>query len=261
MTCLDPKEISWPKVLSGGPEIPKLTGGLVEAQPVVQVSSFKKGSLVKPSFFQVNSDAQSMQVIGESSRGILCGESESPESADASALNVDQVCGAPVVSPSVMVSVRVALKSLHAGESSSLDGFSPMVDSGAPGAETVMESARCLSVVDPNAGKVGSSDTVSPALKNVFSPSSELGNEMGTVFGEGEDQDEDFSDHHEVMVQPRSVASVGFSHNDSGFLFLPWENNGVDICGGGSGVKDNCLLECNPLTQWDPNTLGEVVMV
>ena len=36
MTCLDPKEISWPKVLSGGPEIPKLTGGLVEAQPVVQ---------------------------------------------------------------------------------------------------------------------------------------------------------------------------------------------------------------------------------
>ena len=35
----------------------------------------------------------------------------------------------------------------------------------------------------------------------------------------------------------------------------------ADICGGGSGVKDNCLLECNPLTRWDPNTLGEVVMV
>ena len=147
MTCLDPKEISWPKVLSGGPEIPKITAGLVEAQTVLQVSSFKKGILVKPSSFQVNSAAQSTRVIGESSKGILCGESESSESADASALNVDPVHGAPVVSPSVTVSAMVALKPLHAGESSSLDGFSPMVDFGAPRAETVMKSARCLFVV------------------------------------------------------------------------------------------------------------------
>ena len=191
----------------------------------------------------------------------MCGESESPESADASALNVDLVRGASVVSPSVTVSATVALKPLNAGEISSFDGCSPMVDSSAPGAETVMESALCLSVVDPGSDKVGSSDMVSPALKNAFSPLSELGNEMGTVFGEGEDRDEDFSDYHEVMVQPMSVASVGFSHNDSGFLFRPWDNSGADICGGGSGVKDNCLLECNPLTRWDPNTLGVVVMV
>ena len=64
-----------------------------------------------------------------------------------------------------------------------------MVDSGAPGAETVMKSARCLSMVDPGSSKVGSSEMVSPALKNVFSPLSELGNEMGIVFGEGEDRD------------------------------------------------------------------------
>ena len=58
MTCLDPKKISWLKVLSGGPEVLKLIGRLVEAQPMVQTPSFKKGSLVKPSFFQVKSDAQ-----------------------------------------------------------------------------------------------------------------------------------------------------------------------------------------------------------
>ena len=92
---------------------------------------------------------------------------------------------------------------------------------------------------------VGSSDMlatlvimamVSPALKNGsqshrrhqwvkhnrFSPLSELSNEMGTEFGEVEDRDEVFSDYHEVVVQSRSVASVGFSHNDSGLLFLPW---------------------------------------
>ena len=52
-----------------------------------------------------------------------------------------------------------------------------------------------------------------------------------------------------MVVQPRSVASIVSSHNDFGFLFLPRDNNGANICGGGSGVKDNCLLECNPLTR------------
>ena len=59
------------------------------------------------------------------------------------------------------------------------------------------------------------------------------------------------------MAQPRSVTSVGISHNDSGLIFLQWDNSGADNCGG----KDNCLLECNPLTRWNPNTLGEVVLV
>ena len=26
-------------------------------------------------------------------------------------------------------------------------------------------------------------------------------------------------------------------------------------------MKENCFLECNPLSQWDPNTLSELVMV
>ena len=134
-------------------------------------------------------------------------------------------------------------------------------------------------IVDPDPGKVGSTPAitvmVSPTLKNGsqshcrhqwvkhnrFSPLSELGNEMGTEFGEGGDRVEAFSDYHEVVVRSRSVASVGFSHNDSGLLFLPWDNSGANNCGGGSGVKDNCLLECNPLTRWDPNTHGEVVLV
>ena len=64
----------------------------------MQVSSLKKGSLVKPSFLQVKSDAQSTRVIGESLRGIMCGDSELSESAvvldlvlSAFALNVDLV--------------------------------------------------------------------------------------------------------------------------------------------------------------------------
>ena len=90
--------------------------------------------------------------------------------------------------------------------------------------------------------------------RNRFSLLSELGNDLGTEFGEGEDRDE-------PLAQPRSVTPVGISHNDSGLLLLPWDNSGANNCGSGSGGKDICLLECNPLTRWDPKTLGEVMLV
>ena len=83
-----------------------------------------------------------------------------------------------------------------------------MEDSGAPGAD----------MVDSDAGKVGSTPVstamVSLALqngsqahrrhqwvkRNRFSPLFELGNELGTEFGEGEDRVETFSDYHEVVA-------------------------------------------------------------
>ena len=134
-----------------------------------------------------------------------------------------------------------------------------MVVFGAPGAVVVV----------PDSGKVGSTSAntamVSPALKNGsrshrrhqwaknnrFSPLSDLGNEMGTKFGEGEDR----------VEAVRTVASVRLSPNDSGPLFLPWNNSGVDNCDGGNGVKNNCLLECNLETRWNPNSNGEVVLI
>nr|POF11697.1 hypothetical protein CFP56_73698 [Quercus suber] len=258
------REISWPKDFSGGPEVTKQKGGLDEAQPVVHVSH-KKGSLVKPSFLQVKSDAQSTWVLGESSSGVGCGDFESPECAampdlvlNASALNANPVLGALVASPfgslegaTPDVAVCATVAPIYKQE---FDGCTLMVDSGAPGAVVVVHDSS----------KVGSTlmnmAMVSSALKNGsrshcrhqwvkhnrFSPLSELGNEMGTEFGEGEDRVEAF----------RLVDSVGFSPNDLGPLFLPWDNSGVDNCDGGSGVKDNCLLECNPVTRWDPNTIG-----
>ena len=200
------------------------------------------------------------------------------------------------VTPDVAGSVTVA-----SGYDLELDGCTPMVVSGAPGAEvaslfaileranpdvefsatvasvseleldgcTPMEdfSAPGVVMVDFEAGKVvstpASTAMVPPALqngsqahrrhrwvkKNRFSPLSELGSELGTEFGEGEDRVETVSDYHEVVAQPRSVTSAGICHNDSGLLFLLWDNNGADNCGGGSGGKDICLLECNPLTR------------
>ena len=265
VTCLSVEEISWLKDLCVGPEVTKQSGGLDEAQPVVHVPSLKEGSLVKPSYLKLKSDAQSTWVLDKSTRGLLSGDSELPESAavpdlelSASALNVDPVQGASMVSPSVclkgaypgaVVSAMVAQPVADSiGKDNGLlahvyelefDGCTLMEASGALGAESGMESGHSLSVLDPDSDKVGSSDMLDQWVQhNHFSPLSKLGNEMGTEFGEGEDQIEAFSDYHEAVVQPRPVASGGLSHIDS-----------------------RLLLECNPLTWWDPNTLGEMVMV
>ena len=97
--------------------------------------------------------------------------------------------------------------------------------------------------------------------QNHFSPLSDLGNEMDAEFGEGKDRTEDFSEYHEVAVQPRLVDTTRFYQNDSGLLLLPWDNSGVDNRCCDSGEKDNCLLECDPLSRWDPNALSELLMV
>ena len=35
----------------------------------------------------------------------------------------------------------------------------------------------------------------------------------------------------------------------------------MDDSGCGSGEKDNCVLECEPLSQWEPNGLSEGLLV
>ena len=47
MTYLDAKELSWPKDVGVGPDIINFSGGLAQAQPVVEVSPLK-GILVNP---------------------------------------------------------------------------------------------------------------------------------------------------------------------------------------------------------------------
>ena len=54
---------------------------------------------------------------------------------------------------------------------------------------------------------------------------------------------------------------VGELQSDSRLLLLSWDNNGVDDRGCGSGENDNCLLECDPLSQWDPNELRDLLLV
>ena len=55
--------------------------------------------------------------------------------------------------------------------------------------------------------------------------------------------------------------SVREFQTDSGLHLLPWETNGVDDSGCGSGEKDNCVLECETLSRWEPNDLSEGLLV
>ena len=81
MICLGAKEFNWPKDLSGGPEVTKLTGGLDKAKPVAPMSSKSKGILIKLNPLQVRFDAPFMWVIVESLRGRMSGVSKSPMTA------------------------------------------------------------------------------------------------------------------------------------------------------------------------------------
>ena len=67
VTYLDAKDFSWPKDVSGGPEIIKHSGGLAKAQPVDTVSPLK-GTLVKPVALKDSFEGQALWAVGESSR-------------------------------------------------------------------------------------------------------------------------------------------------------------------------------------------------
>lgn len=54
---------------------------------------------------------------------------------------------------------------------------------------------------------------------------------------------------------------VGELQSDSWLLLLLVDNSGVDDRGHGSGENDNCLLECDPLSWWDPSKLRDLLLV
>ena len=70
VTNLGAKDVSWPKVSSGGPEILTQFGGPIKAHPVV-TSLALKGTLVKPSSVKASFDGQSSWARRESLSGIL----------------------------------------------------------------------------------------------------------------------------------------------------------------------------------------------
>ena len=85
--------------------------------------------------------------------------------------------------------------------------------------------------------------------------------ELEAEFGEGEAHGDDQSSPHHDTTQQRLADSIGDFEMDSGLHILPWETSGVVDSGCGSGEKDKCVLECEPLSRWIPNDLSEGLLV
>nr|XP_023914240.1 protein GLE1-like [Quercus suber] len=79
---------------------------------------------------------------------------------------------------------------------------------------------------------------------NRFSPLSGLGFGLEAEVGEGE--------AHEEERSSGLVDCDGDFQPDFGLHILPWEASGVDDSDCNSGEKDNWVLDCEPLSQWEP---------
>ena len=89
--------------------------------------------------------------------------------------------------------------------------------------------------------------------QNRFSPLSDLGNWVEDEFEEGKVQEEE--------QRFNSVDSSGGAQTESGLHILQWETQQVVDRSYDSGEKDVCVLECDPLSWWEPNELKELVLV
>ena len=79
---------------------------------------------------------------------------------------------------------------------------------------------------------------------NRFSPFSGLGFGFEAEVREGE--------AHEEERSSGLVDFVGDFQPDLGLHILQWEASRVDDNGYDSGGKDNWVLDCEPLSQWEP---------
>ena len=97
-------------------------------------------------------------------------------------------------------------------------------------------------------------------VQNSCSPFSNLGNGMEAEFGERK-----LMKKNRVVLmmirRKRLMDSVGEVQTDFGLHILSWETSRVDDNGSGIEEKDNCVLECKPLSQWEPNDLSEGLLV
>ena len=238
---LGAKDVSWPKVSSGGPEIITQSGGPVKAHPVFS-SLALKGSFVKPG--KASFDGQSLWARGESSSGIT-----------------ETVSGSPVPT-----TVPV----------SSMEGFGLPVASAAPASATEgsdlgfsgveVRNRRLRDVIHtPIVGVLRGGAMARPMgpgfdAQNSFSPLSCLGSEEDLCFGVRDDTTVVSGDkgveRSNPNAEPGSLShfdGVELSQVGPENLMIQWKNCEVNSCGHLHGEDKDGFLECSPLSKWDPN--------
>ena len=102
--------------------------------------------------------------------------------------------------------------------------------------------------------------------QNWFFPFSDMGNETGFCSGERDAFTEVSSEGGDQwcnpqadFVSPRSLDGVELIQGGSEPSLLPWKHCGVNPSGVFHGEKESGILECSPLSRWDPNEQRELV--
>ena len=243
VTNLGAKDVSWPKVSSGGPEILTQFGGPIKAHPVV-TSLALKGTLVKPGPVKASFDGQSSWARRESLSGILDTVSWSSVPATMSASSTKGF-GLPVSS----------VVPASATEGSDL-GFS--------GVEVRNRRLRDVTHT-PIDGVLRRRVTARPMgpgfnAQNSFSPLSCLGSKEDLCFSRRDDPTVVSGDKGVKKSNP--IAELGSpSHFDGVELsqvgpehrMIQWKNCEVNSSGHLHGEDKDGFLECSPLSKWDPN--------
>nr|POE97488.1 hypothetical protein CFP56_05481 [Quercus suber] len=241
VTYLDAKDFSWPKDVSGGPEIIKHSGGLAEAQ-LVESDFPLKGILVKPIALKDSTEDHVSWAVGESSRA-------SPR----------KVPGSPVPAAVPASTMVVTGSPVTADAPASATAGSFLAFSGA-----VVTNQRMGDVTHtPIAG-----DSKADATHNSFSPLSVLGSGEDLCFGERDDfmvvsgeKGGDWSSPNAEPVVPSQVGGVEVLQDGHEHLLSQWKHSVVSPSGLFHGEDENGFLECSPLSKWDPNGHKELGVI
>nr|XP_023927128.1 uncharacterized protein LOC112038539 [Quercus suber] len=265
----DPISKAQHKSINTGPVLFNIAPGLEKAH-LADPNTKAHGEVSGPFYLGASGLVnQNVCVVGESSKPLM-------ESSVPSALPEAPTVGGSSISSSDQDSellVPIPSRALGypvAGKASSPCGSSDAVvlDSISAGFSmgSVSDAETTLGLGIRDSGStgvmVGSSATAEIMVHNRFSPLSDLGIGVEDEFVVRDDLVEDqWCHHHAHRTRQRSVVSVGDFQSVSGLHLSPWESSVGSDHSGGSGEKDFCVLECDPLSRWETNDLRELVLV
>ena len=178
--------------------------------------------------------------------------------------STDQASEIPIPIPSRVMGYLVAGNASPPYRSSDVVVLTSIKEGFSMGSASSAETSLGLGKHVPGStdAMVGGLASAKILVQNRFSPLSDLGNGVEDEFVVEEDLVEDQRcQHHAQRLRQRLVGFVGDFQSIYRLHLCPWESREGSDHSGGSGEKEFCVLECDPVSQWEPNVLRELVLV
>ena len=191
----------------------------------------------------------------------------------ASALNVDPLHVTLMVTPSIRIEGDQSDEAASATEASKFGFIGEVVTNWGTEYENWIPMASDSSV-GLTARPMGTGTVVSSphrhqgANQNQFSPLSSMGREKGFCFGERDnptkvsgEKGEKWSNPHVELVSSSYLDGKELLQDGSEHFLLQWKHSEANPSGFSHGEEESGLLECSPLSKWDPNEQKELEVI